>query len=425
MVEISHPLRRNLLAPAILIGAIATAAVAGAYVPLEHTIAAFGVVAADASVKKIRHPVGGVVGEIRVTEGARVSAGDLLIRLDDKAMRSSLDGVREKLIAARARLARLGAFRDGTREPAFPQDLKDDVDARSVIQAETRLARLQLAAQEDKKRALFARIERMRRAIAGLEGEQPSGPVQPDVVRIDLQDLTPRHATGDVQNPRVSQRELLRNRETRGDPLATIVQLQAKIAETELQIAENDDEFGADTVKQLHQTETEISELRKTKTAIEDLLERLEIRAPLSGVIRQLAVHTIGEVISPSDVLMHIVPSADQLLVAIRIKPSEIDRLSVGQDARVRLTALGRSKTEELAGALIRIAPDPTRDEQGGHPYYAAAVRVSENELARFDGREFARGMPAYVFIRTGKRSLVSYVAGPLRDQMKQALRAR
>ena len=427
MQDTSRAIRRNLLAALLLIGAIGAAAGLSAHMPLDGAVVAPGTIVVEGNVKKIQHPTGGVVAEIAVAEGAQVAAGDLLMRLDDTVTRANLDIVRNNLTTERARLARLQALRDGVKVPVFPPDLANDASLSGQLEGEARLTQLLLNSEEDQKRGLRERIEQSRQEIKGLAEQQQSFAGQRDIVRKDLEDLQPLYDRGNIQRPRISalQRELMRNQGAVGDAVAKIAQAQAKIAETELQIIQINHDFLAEIVKQLRETETRIGELRERKITAEDLLKRIDIRAPLSGAVHQLAVHTIGGVVSPSDVLMHIVPSANRLVVEVQVKLSDIDQLFVGQDARVRFSAFDRLTTEELQGTLVRIGADLTHDAQNRLAYYTAAVTVPDSELAQLNGRKLVPGMPAEVLIKTGERTLASYILKPLHDQMERALRER
>jgi HlyD family secretion protein len=427
MLDTSRAIRRNLLAALLLIAVIGAAAGLSATTPLDGAVVAPGIIIVEGNVKKIQHPTGGVVAEIAVAEGARVAAGDLLIRLDETVTRANLDIVRNNLTTERARRVRLQALRDGVKEPAFPPDLAGDASLSGVLEGEARLTRLLLNSQEGQKFGLRERIEQSRQEINGLKDQQQSFTGQHDIVRKDLEDLLPLYERGNIQRPRISalQRELMRNQGAIGDAVAKIAQAQAKIAETELQIVQIDHDFLAEIVKQLRETETRISELRERKITAEDQLKRVEIRSPLPGVVHQLAAHTIGGVVSPNDVLMHIVPNSDRLAVEIQVKPSDIDQLSIGQEARVRFSAFDRPITDELRGTLMRIAADLTHDPQNRISYYTATVKVPESELARLNGHKLVPGMPAEVFIKTDGRSLASYILKPMHDQMERALRER
>lgn len=152
MLEASALIRRNMLAALALGGVLAAAMAFSAYTPLDGAVVAPGTIVVEGSVKKIQHPTGGVVGEIAVLEGAKVSAGDLLIRLDETVMRANLDVIRNNLTTERARLARLQALRDGLEKPVFPLDLVHDADVSGTLDGEIRLTQLLLNSQEDQKK---------------------------------------------------------------------------------------------------------------------------------------------------------------------------------------------------------------------------------------------------------------------------------
>jgi HlyD family secretion protein len=276
----------------LLIAAIGAAAGLSAHTPLDGAVIAPCIIMVEGNVKMIQHPTGGVVAEIAVAEGARVAAGDLLMRLDETATRANLDIVRNNLTTERARLARLQALRDGVKEPAFPPDLAGDVSLSGVLEGEARLTRLLLNSQEGQKRGLRERIEQSRHEMKGLEEQQQSFTGQRDIVRKDLEDLQPLYERGNIQRPRISalQRELMRHQGAIGDAVAKIAQAQAKIAEIELQIVQIDHDFLAEIVKQLREAETRISELRERKITAEDQLKRVEIRSPLPGCGRRVGV---------------------------------------------------------------------------------------------------------------------------------------
>jgi HlyD family secretion protein len=427
MLETSRAIKRNLLAALLLAAVIGVAAAFSAYAPLDGAVVTPGTIVVEGNVKKIQHPSGGVVAEIAIAEGASVSAGDLLMRLDETVTRANLDIIRNSLTTERARLSRLQALRDGVNDPVFPPDLAEDSNMGGMLEGEARLTRLLLNSQEDQKRGLRERIEQSRQEIKGLEEQQLSYNGQRDIVRKDLEDLLPLYKRGNIQRSRISalQRELMRNDGAIGDGLAKMAQSRAKIAETELQIVRIDHDFLAEIMTQLRETETKITELRERKIAAEDQLKRIEVRSPLSGTVHELAVHTIGGVVSPSDVLMHIVPNSDRLAVEVQVKPSDIDQLSMGQDARVRFSAFDRRTTDELQGTLVRIAADLTHDRQNRLTYYTATVKIAQSELARPNGRKLMAGMPAEVLIKTGERTLASYILKPMQDQMERALREK
>lgn len=427
MLNTEDALRRSFRAAALALTAIVAAAGISLGVRIDGAVVTAGTLVVENNVKKIQHANGGMVAEIHVRDGTRVTAGDLLIRLHETAVKANLQIILNGLRAARVRLARLEALRDGRKTIALPAQLAGDTLSADILEAETRLATAQATAQDDQRRALLEQIEQLRQEERGLAEQHRSAAGQLQVVQSDLDDLRPLFARGNIQRPRISilEREVLRNQGAVGDALARIAQTKAKIAETELHIARNRHDFIASIIKELRETETQIRELEERKVAAEDLLSRLEIRAPLSGTVHQLAVHTIGGVLGPGDVAMLIVPDIDRLLVETRISPADVDQLSAGQSARLRFTAFGHRTTEEISGTLIRVAADLSEDRRTGLSYYSASVRIEESELHRLDGLRIIAGMPVDVLITTSRRTLASYIVKPILDQMQRALRER
>ncbi len=308
MLDTSRAIRDNLFAAMIIVGAIGGAVFAwSVFAPLEGAVVATGTVIVEGNVKKIQHPTGGIVGEIKVEEGQRVEQGDMLLRLDETVTRSNLAIVVNDLTAQRARLSRLQAFRDGLKEPVFAEDLVKEAFSnetiRSVLEGEAKLGRFQLRTREEQRAQLAEQIKQLRQEIKGLEEQQKALVGQLDIARRELSDLMPLYKSGNVQRMRVTglEREVLRSQGMLGDNRAKIAQSQAKIAETELQIVQNEHDFITDVIKQLRETETKITELQERKITAEDQLQRLEIRSPIAGRVHQLSVHTIGGVITPSE----------------------------------------------------------------------------------------------------------------------------
>jgi HlyD family secretion protein len=190
-----------------------------------------------------------------------------------------------------------------------------------------------------------------------------------------------------------------------------------------LQILQLDRELANEVAREMREVETRIAELQERRTAAEDQLKRVDIRAPISGVVHQLAVHTVSGVISASEPIMLVVPASDTLIVEARINPADIDQLQTGQETRIRFSAFNQRTTPEITGAVFRIAGDLIREPQTGLAYYTVGIRVEPAEIAKLRGLKLLPGMPAEVYIRTGERTLASYLLRPLLDQMQRALR--
>jgi HlyD family secretion protein len=173
----------------------------------------------------------------------------------------------------------------------------------------------------------------------------------------------------------------------------------------------------------LREIEAQTAEYVERKASAEDQLKRIDLVAPQSGLVHELAVHTIGGVVSPADTIMLIVPSSDRLALEAQIQPRDIDQIQPGQRTVLRMSAFNQRTTPELNGEVSRIAADLTHDQKSGLSYYVVRITVPPRELARLGKLALVPGMPAEAFIQTGERTVISYLVKPLRDQINRAFR--
>ena len=396
---------------------------------LELAVVTLGTIVVESSIKKVQHPTGGIIGTINVREGQRVKQGDLLVRLNDTVTHASLNIIVNELTAARARLARLKAERDGDTELVFPalllQREEREPEVRAVLEGERRLLSSRTTTRNGQKDQLRERVDQLAQEVAGLIEQRKATETRLRVASGELSGLKILGKDGLVPKPRLTalEREIASFEGELGELGARISSTRGKISETELQILQLDKESAADVAKDMRETETKIGELEERRIAAEDALTRVEVRAPISGIVHQLAVHTIGGVVNQSEPLMLIVPEADRLIVEIRINPQDIDRVHIDQPARIRFPAFERLTTPEVGGKLIRVAADLSKDPQTGLTYYLAGIEISSDELTKFSSMKLVPGMPAEVFIKTGERTFASYLVKPLQDQMERAVR--
>jgi len=399
--------------------------------PLDSAVVASGAVVAEGNLRKVQHQVGGTIGTIYVTEDQHVDAGQLLVRLEDTETKANLNIVLNELTAARVKKARLDAERDGSSDLTLPDDLragaKNDANLLAEIASERALLASRRQTREGQRQQLKERVNQLRQEIDGTQQELGSAQRTRGVAAGEKANLEALAAVHLVPTNRMTQleRELDQADGTIGGEVAKIAELKDKISETELQEQQLDKDFFADVDKDLRETETKIGELEQRKTSAEDLLRRVEIKAPISGTVHQLAVHTVGGVVTPSEPLMLIVPDSDRLIVEVKIAPQDIDQVSVGEDVRLRFTAFNRRTTPELKGRLFRLSGDLNRDPQTGAVFYLAGIAMDEVELAKLEGSKLIPGMPSEAYILTGTRTFASYILKPIRDQMERAARER
>lgn len=404
-------------------GWAATTDIAGAVI-------ASGTVTVDTSVKKVQHPTGGIVGEIKVKDGDRVQAGDLLLRLDETMTRANLQIITAQLDEIWVREARLRAERDGAEAFDMPDALKArsiEPQIQQIIAGERthfdsrRAARLGQIAQ------LRERVAQLHDEIGGLEAQQRSKGDEIDLIAKELKDLETLEAQKLVPASKMTQmrREAARLNGERAQLFAGIAQAKGKITETELQIISVDQTAKTDAVKELRDIEGKESELKERRVAAEDQLRRIDIRAPQAGVVHQLAAHTVGGVINQSEPVLLIVPEGDDLVLEARIAPQDIDSVRVGQAAFVRFTAFSQRTSPELTGSVQRVSGDLIKEPQTNQAFFLARIAFAPDELKRLGAKRLLPGMPAEAHIKTEDRTALSYLMKPLEDQFARAFKER
>jgi HlyD family secretion protein len=397
---------------------------------LSGAVIAPGTVVVDSNVKKVQHPTGGVIGELRVRDGAVVRAGDVVVRLDATQARANLDIIVQALDELSARRARDEAERDGAEAVEFPSFMmmqSDNPRVAGLMAGERRLFEIRRSVREGQKAQLKERTAQLKEEIKGLDGQTAAKTREIDLISVELKGVRELWQKNLVQLPRVTalERDAARLEGERGALVARIAQAKGKIAEIELQTLQIDQDLRSEVGKDLAEIRAKASELTEKKVAAEDQLKRTDIHAPQNGTVHELAVHTVGGVIGPGEPLMLIVPRADALTVEAKIPPQDIDQIRVGQRAVLRFAAFNQRTTPEINGAVSMVSPDVTQDGKAGLSFYTVRIMLPDDELARLKDLRLVPGMPAESFIQTGERTVLSYLTKPLADQMAQAWREK
>lgn len=422
-------IRRYLLAGvatlALLIGGVGGGA---AVTELSGAVIAQGTLVVDSNVKKVQHPSGGVVGAILVREGDTVMAGQVLVRLDETVTRANLAIVTKSLDELETRLARLEAERDGKAAVAFPPELiqrQDDPAILRIVTGEQSLFDLRRAAREGQKAQLRERITQLGEEIAGLTEQRDAKKLEITLIGRELEGIRQLWKSRLVSIERITalERDAARLEGEHGQLTASVAQAKGRGSEIELQIIQIDQDLRSEVAAEIREIQGRVSELVERKVAAEDQLKRIEIKSPQDGIVHQLAVHTVGGVIQAGEPILLIVPVSDELTVEVRVAPQDIDQVTTGQTAILRLSAFNQRTTPELSGILTKIAADLSIDERSGFSYYKARVVLPKEEVAKLKGLTLTPGMPAEVFFPTGARTILSYLVKPLSDQVERAFR--
>ncbi|NKM00969.1 HlyD family type I secretion periplasmic adaptor subunit [Rhizobium leguminosarum] len=399
-----------------------------ATIRLQGAVIAAGTLVVDSYVKPVQHQKGGTVGEVFVKNGDIVEAGQILVHLDDTQTRASLAIVSKRLKELAARTARLTAERDASEAISFPKALlthQEDPEVAAMVDGEQRLFNDRRSSARGRKAQLTERVRQLSKEVEGLTAQQQGKREAIAIINKELASLQPLLDQGIIPATRVYalQRDAADLSGELGNLIASEAQTKGRIAETELQIIQVDDDQRTEVSDQLRQAESEIGEYSERLIAAEDELRHIDIRSPQAGIVHELAVHAPGAVVTPGEAITQIVPNNDALTPELRLSPQDIDQVAVGQDVTLRFSAFSQRTTPELNGHVTKIAADLTVDQRTGQSYYRLRVSIPVAEWARLDDLTPVPGMPVEAFVQTGERTALAYLTKPLADQVVRAFR--
>lgn len=412
---------------AVLIGGLggwaATTDLAGA-------VLAPGTVVVASNVKKVQHPSGGVVGQIFVKNGDHVKAGDILVRLDETVTRAQLQIITKQMDELFGRQARLRAERDDKTSVAFPDDLLKRTNEPAITQivtGEKALFDSRLSMREAQKGQLSERIAGLEQEISGVTNQAEAKTREIELIQKELVGVETLEAKQLVTTNRINslRREAARLEGERAQLVSSAGSSRGRIAETEVQRLGIDREAKSEVAKDLRETEGKLVELAERRTAAEDQLRRIDLKAPVDGVVHQMTVFTVGGVINTAEPLMLIVPEGDRLVVEAKVSPQDIDQARSHEDATIRFSAFNQRTTPTVRGRVLGISADLTHDQQQNIAYYVARIEIPDDEMKKLDGQKLVPGMPADVQIATTARTALSYLMKPMEDAFAKAFKER
>jgi HlyD family type I secretion membrane fusion protein len=398
-----------------------------AVVNVNGAVIGSGEVTLESKVKKVAHPAGGVIAQLFVHDGDRVKAGQPLMRLDStvSSVSAALSGENlDQLVADKARLT---AERDGLSAIPFPADLlaRRDPSAITAVTQARRLFALRRGSIGGQRAQLIERIKQYDQLIESYRVQISAGRQQMKLIGPERESVRELWNKQLVTTSRLNQLERTAvDLEGSGASLqANIAQTRARITETRQQMIQLDQDARTTAGVELAEVSRRLAEQQVSKVNAGDQFNRSVIRAPNNGVVDKLAFITVGGVVPAGSTILEIVPDTDRLTVEARVSPADIDQVTPGQPAVLHFSAFSAPTTPELNGNVTRIGAERTIDERSGSSYYVVRIDVSAAELARLRGLRLVPGMPVEAFIQTGRRSLMSYLTKPLRDQLRRSFR--
>lgn len=394
-----------------------------AVAPLDGAAFAPGRVTVRSYKKVVQHLEGGIVADILAQDGDLVTAGQPLLLLDDTQPKASLEIENSKYVALKMRESRLVAERDSLEQVFYPTNLVQSyLSAKSEVEAQNEVFQARKAANEGRVGILRQRVEQLRNQIVGMEALQNSKIRLAQSYAEELADTQTLLDQGFSEKTRL--REVERNYASfsgeAADLRAKIAAAKVQIGETELQIIQETSEFQNSVVAELSDVQTKLIDSTERLTALRDVVKRTSIVAPDTGIVNGMLVHTIGGVVGAGSPIAEIVPGSDELIIEATIDPNDIDRVSEGQEARIRFSTFG-SRAPTVFGKVLSLSADAIADQSTGLAYYLARVGVDEESEERLEGLALMPGMPAEVYVNTGSRTLLQYLFKPLSNTVARS----
>jgi len=377
----------------------------------------------------VQHPQGGVVGALSVRDGDHVNAGDVVLRLDDTLLRSELAIITAQLNETRARKGRLSAERDDAVDIEFDEELladaAQDPDVKALVEGQSRLFRTRLIALDQEAEQLQNQIEQTRDQIDGAQAQLDAANGQAALIVKDLEDAQTLFDKGLTQASKVSslKREAARLKGQIGQVKSNIAQLKGDISRLKIEILRLATKRREEAISNLRDIQFQENELIERTLSARATLKKMEVRAPVSGVIYGNTVFALQSVISPAEPIMYIIPQDQALIVSARVEAIHIDQVHVGQTATLRFVAFDQRTTPEVFGNVTRLSADVFTDEVTGASYYEAEILPNFDELDKLEGQKLVPGMPVEAFIKTQDRSPLSYLLKPFLDYFNKAFR--
>lgn len=431
---LSDEQRRRIWRPIIIGSAIIAIFVFGfliyaAISQVSGAVVSSGVVRVEGNRQTIKHRDGGVIQEIIVTEGARVSSGQPLIIFDDLQARAQVDVLQNQEDSIQAQYARYHAEATRAANIAFPKDLlarQADPRVVGLIQTQQNLFASRRLYLDGQSAVLHQRMEQLDTRIQGLQTQIQSIDEQIALTEEELSGYETLHEKGYAPKNLLLryERSLADLRGRRGSLVSDVARTQEQKGETRLQLTSLLQQYQTEASEGLRAAQAQLSDVSPRLSAAKEMLDRTVVRSPVDGYVLNLTQFTVGGVAAPGETLMDIVPANEQLVVSARVKPEDIDQVEPGMTATVRLSAYSSRKVRAVDGHVLTVGADRLVDDRTGDAYFPVTLSVDPSELAKLGaGVELSPGMPVQVMIKTGDRSILSFLLDPIEETVTHALR--
>ena len=398
------------------------------FAPMDEGVPAPGVITVESKRKRIDHLNGGIVERIPVREGQYVKAGDTLLVLNDAQVKASFNAAESQWRVAVVTEARLQAERKGAKTIQFPNELSnagESVELGALKRAQEELFRSRQAAFRGELAIISESVRGLEIQIRSLDELVTGRALQIKLFEEQLAAYRKLFAQNFVSRVQLIEieRQLAEVQTKQSEDLANIAAVKARLAEFRMRGAQREIEFRRDVETQLTDVQKDVAVARERMVFSKDVLDRLVLRAPVAGAVVDLALFTIGGVVKPGDKLMEIVPDGDELIVEGQLAPQYVDRIRAGLPADVHFDAyLNQVKQPVITGSVKTVSADVLTDARTGTQYYTLRIAVPGAEVKKLGTFKIQPGMQTTVMVKTGERSMMTYLLRPLFRRVSTAL---
>jgi HlyD family secretion protein len=395
---------------------------------LNGAVVAPATIVAESYSKKVQHREGGNIQRILVKDGDEVKEGQDMVLLDPTETQAELTIIQSQLDEVLVRKLRLAAQRDGINNIDLPDGLKaraTEPALADIIAGQQRLLTSTFDTAQSKKNQLLEQIGQINDQIKGIDAQMEATKSQGDLVATETESLRKLQLQGLVPESRINtnERESARLAGELGQLTASKASAETKIGEIKLQTIQIDEEVRNQALTDLRDTDSKIAELEGRQVAAMSRLGHMVIKAPITGTIYQMSVHTEGGVVAPGETLMMVLPANDDLVLQAQVTPNDINHVHEGQPAHIRFNGFSSRLVPEINATVTQVAADTTRSDSQTPPFYAIRLIISAKELEKLGDNKLKPGMSAEAFIQTEARSPFSYLVKPLTDMLAHAMR--
>ena len=400
-----------------------------ALAPLASSVQASGTLAVTGENKIVQHLDGGIVREILVKNGDKVTEGQVLLRLDDVQARASVDLIRSQYLSLLALQARLQAERDEAPSIVFPQELltaADQVGAKEMMSGQVSVFEQRKHTLEGQVSVLQQRIKQLKQQIGGASMQQQAQDQQLALIEDELRSAMQLYEKGYVPKTRILelQRAAAQLSGQSGEYKSNQAGTQQAIGEAQLQILQLQKERDSEVSQDLSDTQDKIYAMAERLHSAEDVLKRTIITAPVAGTVLNLTANTVGGVIGSGGRILEIVPGDVPLVIVAAVRPEDIADLKPGLTAEIRLTAYNQRSTGILHGTVTDVSADRIMTQADPRGHFEIKVAIND-DLSKLPGIDIVPGMPAIVSIPVKERTVLEYIIGPLTDYFASGMREK